>query len=44
MEEQVDDDFILMLGDDVFQANLADVVNRQRESRADAAFLVKEVS
>jgi glucose-1-phosphate thymidylyltransferase len=34
---------MLMLGDNVFEANLADVVNRQRESRADAAFLVEEV-
>ncbi len=32
-----------MLGDNVFRANLADVINRQRESRADAAFLVEEV-
>ncbi|SDE99760.1 UTP--glucose-1-phosphate uridylyltransferase AglF [Halorientalis regularis] len=43
VEEHIDDDFMLMLGDNVFQANLADVVNRQRESRADAAFLVEEV-
>jgi len=42
-EEHVDDDFMVMLGDNVFEANLADVVNRQRESRADAAFLVEEV-
>ncbi|GAA0276046.1 hypothetical protein GCM10009000_109390 [Halobacterium noricense] len=32
-----------MLGDNIFRANLEDVVNRQRESRADAAFLVEEV-
>jgi glucose-1-phosphate thymidylyltransferase len=43
VEEHVDDDFMLMLGDNVFQANLADVVKRQREDRADAAFLVEEV-
>ena len=43
VEEYIDDDFMLMLGDNVFDANLADVVNRQRESRADAAFLVEEV-
>ena len=43
VEEHVDDDFMLMLGDNVFQANLDDVVNRQAESRADAAFLVEEV-
>jgi len=43
VEEQIDDDFMLMLGDNVFRANLEDVLNRQRESRADAAFLVEEV-
>jgi len=43
VEDQVDDDFMLMLGDNIFQANLDDVVNRQAESRADAAFLVEEV-
>jgi glucose-1-phosphate thymidylyltransferase len=43
VEDFVEDDFMLMLGDNVFEANLADVVNRQRESRADAAFLVEEV-
>jgi len=42
-EPYVDDDFTLMLGDNVFQANLGDVVNRQAEERADAAFLVEEV-
>jgi len=42
-EPHVEDDFVLMLGDNVFRANLGDVLNRQRESRADAAFLVEEV-
>ena len=42
-EEHVDGDFMLMLGDNVFEANLVDVVRRQREDRADAAFLVEEV-
>ncbi|WP_418286687.1 UTP--glucose-1-phosphate uridylyltransferase AglF [Halorubrum sp. DTA46] len=42
-EPYVDDDFMLMLGDNVFRGNLADVVNRQTEERADAAFLVEEV-
>jgi len=42
-ESHIDDDFILMLGDNVFRANLGDVINRQQESRADAAFLVEEV-
>jgi len=42
-EEHVDDDFMLILGDNVFDANLEDVVRRQREDRADAAFLVEEV-
>ncbi|SFR41381.1 UTP--glucose-1-phosphate uridylyltransferase AglF [Halogeometricum limi] len=43
VEEHIDDDFMLMLGDNVFNANLKDVVRRQREDRADAAFLVEEV-
>jgi len=42
-EEHVDEDFMLMLGDNVFRANLEDVVRRHREERADAAFLVEEV-
>ena len=33
----------MVLGDNIFQANLDDVVRRQREDRADAAFLVEEV-
>ena len=43
VEEHVNDDFMLILGDNVFQANLEDVVCRQQEDRADAAFLVEEV-
>ena len=43
VEEYIDDDFMLMLGDNIFGANLGDVVNRQREERADAAFLVEQV-
>jgi glucose-1-phosphate thymidylyltransferase len=42
-EPFVADDFVVMLGDNVFHANLADVVRRQRETDADAAFLVEEV-
>ena len=42
-EPHVDGDFMLMLGDNVFRGNLEDVTNRQREDRADAAFLVEEV-
>ncbi len=42
-EEHVDEEFMVMLGDNVFEANLGDVVDRQGESRADAAFLVEEV-
>ncbi|MDQ2049465.1 UTP--glucose-1-phosphate uridylyltransferase AglF [Natronolimnohabitans sp. A-GB9] len=42
-EPYVEDDFVVMLGDNVFRANLADVINRQHEDRADAAFLVEEV-
>ncbi|WP_252699114.1 UTP--glucose-1-phosphate uridylyltransferase AglF [Natronosalvus vescus] len=44
VEEHIDDDFMLILGDNIFEANLQDVVRRQREERADAAFLVEEVS
>ncbi|MFC6889407.1 UTP--glucose-1-phosphate uridylyltransferase AglF [Halorubrum trueperi] len=43
VEAHVDGEFMLMLGDNVFEANLEDVVRRQRESRVDAAFLVEEV-
>ncbi|TYL39056.1 UTP--glucose-1-phosphate uridylyltransferase [Natronococcus pandeyae] len=42
-EPHIDDDFVLMLGDNVFRGNLEDVINRQQEDRADAAFLVEEV-
>jgi len=42
-ESHVDGDFVLMLGDNIFRGNLGDVVNRQKEDRADAAFLVEEV-
>jgi glucose-1-phosphate thymidylyltransferase len=34
---------MLMLGDNIFRADLEAVVRRQREERADAAFLVEEV-
>ena len=43
VEEHIDDDFMLMLGDNIFEANLEDVLNRQQENRTDAAFLVEEV-
>ncbi|KAB1188438.1 MULTISPECIES: UTP--glucose-1-phosphate uridylyltransferase AglF [Haloferax] len=43
VEDHIDEDFMLMLGDNIFNANLGDVVKRQREDRADAAFLVEEV-
>ncbi|WP_266081616.1 UTP--glucose-1-phosphate uridylyltransferase AglF [Haladaptatus caseinilyticus] len=43
VEELINDDFMLMLGDNIFQANLEDVVRRQQEDRADAAFLTEEV-
>ncbi|MBX0323154.1 sugar nucleotidyltransferase [Halomicroarcula sp. F13] len=43
VEEHVDDEFMLLLGDNIFDANLGDVITRQREERADAAFLVEEV-
>ncbi len=43
VEEEIDSDFMLMMGDNIFRANLQDVVRRQQEERADAAFLVEEV-
>ncbi len=43
VEEYIDEPFMLMLGDNIFRANLQDVLNRQQEDRADAAFLVEEV-
>jgi glucose-1-phosphate thymidylyltransferase len=43
VEDRIDQDFMLIMGDNVFRANLRDVVRRQREERADAAFLVEEV-
>ena len=43
VEDHIDEDFMLILGDNVFEANLSDVVKRQAEDRADAAFLVEEV-
>ncbi|MDZ7687729.1 MAG: UTP--glucose-1-phosphate uridylyltransferase AglF [Halobacteriales archaeon] len=42
-ESHIEGDFVLMLGDNIFRGNLGDVVNRQNEDRADAAFLVEEV-
>ena len=42
-EDHIDDDFMLILDDNIFNANLEDVVRRQQEDRADAAFLVEEV-
>lgn len=42
-EEYVEDDFMLMLGDNIFDANLDDVVRRHRQDRVDAAFLVEDV-
>jgi len=43
VEQHVDGDFMLMLGDNIFRANLHDVVKRHSEERTDAAFLVEEV-
>ena len=43
VREHVHDDFMLLLGDNIFEANLRDVLRRHREDRADAAFLVEEV-
>jgi len=43
VEDHVDGNFMLILGDNIFQANLGDVVKRHDEQRTDAAFLVEEV-
>jgi glucose-1-phosphate thymidylyltransferase len=43
VEEQINEEFMLMLGDNIFKANLGDAVERINEERADAAFLVEEV-
>ncbi len=43
VEPHVDGEFMLMLGDNVFEANLDDVVARQGSGGTDAAFLVEEV-
>ena len=42
-EPYIDGPFMLMLGDNIFRGNLGDVASRQKEDRADAAFLVEEV-
>ena len=42
-EEHVDDEFMMMLGDNISNANLKNTVNRQAEQRAETAFLVEEV-
>lgn len=42
-EEHIDEDSMLILGDNIFQANLEDVVSRQQEDRADVVFLVEEM-
>ena len=42
-EPHIDEDFALILGDNVFRANLAEVIERQRRGDVDAAFLVEQV-
>lgn len=34
---------MLMLGDNIFRANLSEAVSRQREDHVEAAFLTEEV-
>jgi glucose-1-phosphate thymidylyltransferase len=43
-EPQVDDDFVMVNGDNVFRANLVSVVDQHREHDADATLLVEDVS
>ncbi|MDS0222821.1 sugar nucleotidyltransferase [Haloarcula sp. S1AR25-5A] len=42
-EPEIEDDFMVMLGDNVFRGNLDTVVQRQQEQRVDSAFLVETV-
>jgi glucose-1-phosphate thymidylyltransferase long form len=42
-EPYIDDEFVLMLGDNIFRADLQSVVDRQQSGHVDAAFLVEEV-
>ncbi len=43
VEDHIDGDFMLILGDNIFEANLGDVIRRHQEDRADAVFLTEEV-
>ena len=43
VEEHIEGDFMLMLGDNIFDANREDVIRRHNEDRADAVFLTEEV-
>ena len=43
VENLVEGDFMLALADNIFRANLADVVSQQKTDGADAAFLVETV-
>jgi glucose-1-phosphate thymidylyltransferase len=43
VEDHIDGDFMLILGDNIFDANLEDVIRRHDEDRADAVFLTEEV-
>jgi len=43
VEDHIDGDFMLILGDNIFEANLQDVIRRHQEDRADAVFLTEEV-
>lgn len=42
-EPFIDEEFVLMLGDNIFDANLQEVIRQHKKDRADAAFLVEEV-
>ena len=44
VENRISEPFMLMLGDNVFSANLSDVVEGQLSDNVDAAFLVEEVA
>jgi glucose-1-phosphate thymidylyltransferase len=42
-ERYISDDFVVMLGDNIFRGNISDVISHQQSDQADAAFLIEEV-
>lgn len=42
-EQYINNDFVVMLGDNIFRGNVSEVISRQQRDHADAAFLIEEV-